>query len=324
MIASAELREWLDSRSAQQVTGDRTVRLAQAWDASPAAMALRAALAGCPPTIAAVRAALAGTLADTGWVTGLLAMLRRELAVDAFVQLPFRPMPNAIGDGLLLLSQPLASISLVVVDAARLAEKKRTGAVGKSIRFSGRCMVGAVVRGSATIRRFAGDAPRPDWRAAAAPPCRIGDTERWDTGALFAIDGRSEAYTFLETDADFVFVQCEIACEAAPLSIEYDAATCRLLGASTTDAQASRAMMMLSCLATLGAAEAGTAFDRGLASPHFHVRWHAMREYLAVQPGAAWDAMARMAADDPHPDIRSAAARAMAGRTHGEPTPCHA
>ncbi|WP_188945530.1 hypothetical protein, partial [Polymorphobacter multimanifer] len=182
MIASAELRQWLDSSSAQKMTGRRTVQLAQAWEASSAVLALRAALAECPETIAAVREALADTLADTGWVAGLLAMLRRELAVDAFVQLPFRPMPNAIGDGLLLLTHPLANVSLVVVDAARLAEKKRLGGHGKSIRFSGRCMVGSVVRGSATSRRYAGDAPGLDWRAAEAPPCRIGGTECWEVG----------------------------------------------------------------------------------------------------------------------------------------------
>lgn len=314
MIANQELQDWLGSRFAQESTRQRNIGVARAWDASPAATALRGRLDASLATVAAVRAAIAPTLADTGWVSEIMALLRHELSCDPFVQPPFRPMPNPIGDGLLLLSHRLASLSLVIVDAARLAEKKRQGAVGRSIRFSGRVMIGVPVRGTATIRRFAGDPPRPDWHAAGAPPCRPGATEQLAPGRVFEIDGRREAYTVLDAGDDLVFLQCEIACEPASLSIEYDAQTCRLLGASTTDALASRAMMMLSCLGALGATDADAAFDRGIASPHFEVRWHSLREYMAVNPATAWTAMARLAVDDPHPDIRGAAARALAGR----------
>lgn len=324
MIATAKLQTWLADPAAQAVTRQANVRVASAWRTSPMATRLQQALDESAATVAAVRNCAIESFDDAGWVADLLGMLRRELSNDPFVQPPFRPMPNAIGDGLLLLSHPLASLSLIVIDAARLAEKKRKGAVGRSIRFSGRMMMAKVIGGSAVIQRFAIDPPGGEWCAAAAAPCRIGRVEQLAAGDTIEIDGRREAYTILTAPGNFVFLQCEIACEAAAVSVEYDAVTGRLLGASSTDALASRMMMMLSCLGSLGVTDADAAFLRGLDSPYFEVRWHSLREYMKLCPSKARRHLARLASEDPHPDIRAAAARAVAAHSAREAQPCRA
>jgi hypothetical protein len=49
-----------------------------------------------------------------------------------------------------------------------------------------------------------------------------------------------------------------------------------------------------------------------LESPHFYTRWHIMREFLAMDAAAALPHLRRMAAGDPHPEVRAAAGQTLA------------
>ena len=51
--------------------------------------------------------------------------------------------------------------------------------------------------------------------------------------------------------------------------------------------------------------------EEALDSPHFYTRWHIMREMLAMDADAALPSLRRMAAGDPHPDIRAAARQTL-------------
>jgi HEAT repeat protein len=70
--------------------------------------------------------------------------------------------------------------------------------------------------------------------------------------------------------------------------------------------------MMVSLLRALGRDDVFPLFEEALASPHFYTRWHVMREMLAMDAEAALPSLRRMAAEDPHPDIRAAAQQTLA------------
>ena len=90
------------------------------------------------------------------------------------------------------------------------------------------------------------------------------------------------------------------------------------IGASSTDEASSRVQMMVSLLRTMEREDALPLIEEALASPHFYTRWHIMRELLAMDADAALPPLRRMAADDPHPEVRAAAradARSVLRRT---------
>jgi hypothetical protein len=66
-----------------------------------------------------------------------------------------------------------------------------------------------------------------------------------------------------------------------------------------------------------------------LKSPHFYTRWHIMREMLALDAEAALPDLQRLAAQDPHPEVRAAARQTLELFFEDEPAvqeaeKCHA
>ena len=82
----------------------------------------------------------------------------------------------------------------------------------------------------------------------------------------------------------------------------------RFIGASSTDEASSRVQMMVSLLRAMEREDALPLIVEALASPQFYTRWHVMREMLAMDAEAALPSLRRMAAGDPHPEVRAAAA----------------
>ena len=66
--------------------------------------------------------------------------------------------------------------------------------------------------------------------------------------------------------------------------------------------------MMLTLLRILDWRDAVPVFRDMLASEHFYTRWQTMRELLALDAEAALPHLRAMASDDPHPEVREAAA----------------
>jgi HEAT repeat protein len=86
----------------------------------------------------------------------------------------------------------------------------------------------------------------------------------------------------------------------------------RFAGASSSDELSSRIQMMLSLLRSLDRQDAAPLFRSMLDSPNFFDRWHAMREFLALDPEQALPWLRVMAEQDPHPEVREAARSALA------------
>jgi HEAT repeat protein len=107
--------------------------------------------------------------------------------------------------------------------------------------------------------------------------------------------------------ANLLILHAEISLDAAPLSVEYDSATFSYVGCSATGDGASRIQMLATLLRKLGCDEAFPTLAGFLDHQDFFVRWHVMRELLGIDAGAALPHLKRMAARDPHADVRRAA-----------------
>ena len=108
-----------------------------------------------------------------------------------------------------------------------------------------------------------------------------------------------------------LYFQALVRSGGAPLATEYDSKTLTCISASSTDEAASRVQMMISLLRTMERDDAVPLVIEALNSPHFYTRWHIMRELLAMDAEAAHPQLVRMAANDPHPEVRATAARTL-------------
>jgi hypothetical protein len=78
-------------------------------------------------------------------------------------------------------------------------------------------------------------------------------------------------------------------------------------GAWRADEASSRLELMVSLLRLLDRTDAAPSIAALLDEPHFFTRWHVMRELLALDADLAFPHLERMAASDPHPDVRARA-----------------
>ena len=92
---------------------------------------------------------------------------------------------------------------------------------------------------------------------------------------------------------------------------EYDLETLEWVGASSTDEASSRTQLMLALLRTMERTDAAPLFAEMVRGDHFYARWQAMREFLALDAELALPHLRAMAATDPHPEVRAAAAQTL-------------
>ena len=248
-------------------------------------------------------------LRDGGWAGALLQPLIDALAADPLFEPPFKASRDGLRVGAVLFDCPAVAISACVTGAAAMRRRPPPA----SCTFSGRLAVTRFIRaGGATLRRWRTAPAGPDFRAAEAPPCTDMAPLRLADGIVHAIDGRREAQLLADARGDVVTLVATIRAGAAPLMREHAIGDGKLLRVASGDDRASRAEVLLAFLRLAGRADAAPQFDAASRDPAFHLRWAAMREWLALDARAALPRLEAMAADDPHIEIREAAARTLA------------
>jgi hypothetical protein len=70
--------------------------------------------------------------------------------------------------------------------------------------------------------------------------------------------------------------------------------------------------MALALLREMGRKDAAPLFVEATHAEDFAARWSAMRDLVALAPATAQPRLAGMAAHDPHPEVRAAAATTLA------------
>jgi hypothetical protein len=227
---------------------------------------------------------------------------------DRFFRPPMLGLSGEVHTGLLLLDHPRLAMLAAVASPDALAAKRTSRNGPASIAFPGtRSVYKFVKAGGATFsfwesRGFA-------WEGRGR--CRLVERRRVRDGEMLELDGRRQSFVVDHARGDLVYLHASTPAGAAPLAAEYDSATLEFIGGSSTDEVSSRTQMMLSLLRAMGRRDAIPLFREILLTSHFYARWHAMREFLALDPGLALPHLREMAHADPHPEVRAAAAQTL-------------
>lgn len=315
MIPGDELAAWLRDREAQHDTSETMEQVAGRLRRLPCLERLSDGLETARPEGADAVLALAETFVATpgaiGEVLGLLIAAARD---DPYFRPHFDVASSEVHSGLLLFDRPELSLTLAVMSADAIAAKRAERKGGASLTFTGRRMAFHFIKGGgATLSLWEAPGIGPGFTSESSGRCRFVERRRIEDGQKLDIDGRRFTFIVEEAERDIVFVSAETPLGSGPLSVEYDSATLRFIGASSTDEASSRTQLMLALLRMMDRRDAAPLFRELLQSKHFYARWQTMREFLALDPGAALPHLRQMASGDPHIEVRRVAAQTLAG-----------
>ncbi len=273
----------------------------------------------------AILATARALLDDDGAIEALVGPMVASARADPFYRPGLRTASGEVNHALVLWDQPRLTILLGTIGPDALAAKRTFGGGPASITFDGQVTLFRFLRaGGATLSFWEAPAIGPGFTAAASGRCRRVGRRRIEDGETLAVDGRRQSFVIDHAVADIVYLHASTPAGAAPLAVAYDSASLVMAGASATDESGSRIQMMLSLLRAMDRRDSAPAFAEALRASQFHARWQAMRELLALDAGLALPHLREMAAADPHPEVREAAARTLAAFFAEPAEPCPA
>ena len=313
MIPGSVLAEWIADREAQRRSYARVDACAQKWSVHPLMTQIEREVSELDPRTPDNLLAAARRFMDrTDDIDALMGELIATSRIDPFFRPPLPPITAEIHSSLLLYHHPELSIGLGVSGVDDLAAKKSGRRGPASVNFAGYVILLRFIdAGGATLSFW--EAPRigEDFVASEAGPCRMVGQRRIEDGEEVLIDGRYQSFVIDHAERDIVYYQAVARAQCAPICAEYDSDSLRFIGASSTDEASSRVQMMVSLLRAMERDDAFPLFEKALDGWPFYARWHIMREMLAMDADAALPSLRRMAAEDPHPDIRTAARQTL-------------
>ncbi|WP_177175816.1 HEAT repeat domain-containing protein [Sphingopyxis sp. YR583] len=294
-----------------------------------------AALADAPADTVIAR--LLPRLSDIGWLRGRLDAALALLAADPFARPPLRLVGGGDGGpgGLVLVDGGAIRLTLQMRPFTANEPAPRT-----ALFVPGRAAIHVLDCGGAQLRRHVvavsaaedagGFTVTNAARCHSLPPRALAD------GETLLLDTARESFTLEAGEAgarrDILFLELTAQPPSRLPIRAYDIESGRLIHVSASSSDSSFRQMALALLRQLGRADAAPLFAAEAQSEDFAARWNAMRELVALDPAAAFPHLAAMAAADPHPEVRAAAAATKSmifppsGETGGEgdggPAPC--
>jgi hypothetical protein len=313
MIVGPAFADWLADRDGQRKSMVAVNAFSDRWRLQPLMTRLERTLADLPErTAGAVLDAARGFMNSTDEIGLFVNQLIAASRKDPYFRPPFIALMSEIHAGLLLFNDPDLSISLSVSGVDMVAAKKLQARGTGAIAFTGVTNLFRYLKaGGATLSFWEAPPITDSFVASQAGECRLVDRRRIEDGEEILVDGRYQSFVVEHVETDMVFIQATVHVGAAPLVAEYDAVTHAFVGASSTDESSSRVQMMVSVLRAMERGDAAPLIEDSLANPNFYTRWHVMRELLALDAEAALPALRRMAAADPHPEVRGAARQTL-------------
>lgn len=314
MITGQALAAWFADGEGQAATVARLEEVSRRLRSLPAVAALeRRAEASdgldAEPLLDAAREFLRSEHS----VRDCLDLLTGAALEDPFFRPPVRSALSEIQAGLLLVDRPLLLVYLSIASATGVAEKRLCRSGPTSIAFTGRRSIYRFLRaGKAILSLWEAPAIEPGFSAQTSGRCRLLERRAVSDGDILEMDGRRHGFVIEHAQSDIVYLQASTPAGSAALTVEYDSRTLRFAGASSSDELSSRTQLMLSLLRTLDRRDSAPLFRAILAGPNFFDRWHAMREFLALDAELALPCLRAMAEDDPHPEVCSAARSTLA------------
>lgn len=313
MKAGEALAAWLADPEAHWRSYAGVDGCARKWSRHPLMTETERALATLEERTPEAVLGIARAFMDrTDDIDALMGELLQSSAGDPFFRPPFQPMSSDIHNAFLLYHHPDLSIALGATGVDMLAAKKAGSRGATSIGFTGVTTLFRYLRsGGATLSFWEAPPITALFDSSSAGTARLVERRAIRDGEEIVIDGRHQSFIIEHATSDMIFLQALVRVDAAPVAAEYDSRTLSFIGASSTDETSSRVQMMVSLLRTMDREDAVPLIVAALDSPHFYARWHIMRELLALDADAALPHLRRMAAADPHPEVRAAAAQTL-------------
>ena len=314
MVASTQ-PEILNDRAALLRARERAADISRAWRRRDDVRAIEARLNGAAARGGvsvqdALVALFEGAARPGGWVRAMLGALIAGMREDPLFEPPLLALGDEVQRGLLLIQTPAASIAAARISAVGLARRGEGGA--RAVVMSGALGVLHIVDpGGARLRWWQAERAGADFSAVAAGPLREAGVTMLAAGQTVRVDGRRQAYAIENASRDMLLLRAAVHVDRMPFQREYATGVGRLIAASATRDEASRMRMLLTMLRSIGCSAAAPAFEAVLEEPEFDLRWHAMREWLLLDPAAALPRLALLAANDPHPEVRAAASTTL-------------
>ncbi|MEH3046698.1 hypothetical protein [Sphingomonas adhaesiva] len=297
----------IPSRAVLAASTDRSHEVARAWQSGTEVTRIADAFAGCDPErVDAVADVAEALLRDGRWIAPMLAPLIEALAADPWFEPPVRVTRDPLRTTALLLELPALTLTATILSAAEMARAPAPA----TLAASGRLSVARYHRaGGATLARWEVGPADERFSAADAPPLMPLPLLPLVDGMVCRIDGRRHAHLIEGATSDVALLT--FATRSTGLTREYDRADGTLLRAATSDDAASRTRLLLTLLRVDGRRDAAAHFAAAAQDAAFHLRWDAMREWLALDLRTAAPRLRQMAMHDPHDEVRAAAARTL-------------
>lgn len=291
--------------------------LAAAWtaiDTAPDGLLTAIDAQADAPADAAI-AALLPWLTDPGWLAARLASALALLRADPFARPPLRAFGGGEGGapgGLVLADRGGIRLTLRLSPAAA----RPAPPAAPAIFVPGRAALHILVSGGAQLclHRVA-VTPAEEagaFTARAAAPCHTTAPRPLHRGETLHLDTARQSFSLIPGARDTLLLELTVQPPSRLPIRSYDPATGRLLHVSASRRDSSFRAMALTLLRHMQRADAAPLFDSETHSSDFATRWHAMRELIALSPAAARAPLTRMAAHDPHPEVRAAAQATLA------------
>ena len=312
MIHERELYERLDSAQSAHESSILRKEIAKKHQLNPALMEIREQLATQDVTTADSALRIVQPFIERPqWIGQIIDDCLLAAGRDPYFLPPIPPVKHGVYSGWLLLQHPALAITLTFCDSYELAERKIRAHGERSLTFSGKLTIFNFIKSGEACASFWAATAFTDSLELDRAKCWKKGTRTLQDGEVFLIDGRSESFVIDRAAGSMVILQADIALEAAPLQVAYSATTNAYTGSIAVDGLSSRIQMLSTLLRTMEREDAIETLREYLHHKDFFVRWHVMRELIALNAVAALPDLARMAESDPRQEIRSAAARML-------------
>lgn len=313
MIFDRALRDWAASPERHRRSEAAVTAFGRTWNDGACHRHVEKALASVRgPGADGIVEAVRKLFGQDGWTRALVDSLASPMSEDPFFVPPFRHINSDVHQGLIVYEDGKVAIALGVSAVAQLAAKKNRPRGPTSIGFSGQIQILKFVRsGGARLSFWEAPPIGHTFSASTAGQCRRTSERVVEDGEILVVDGRRQSFVIEKASSNIVILQATVKADLAPLSVEYDSLSHDFVGCSAADDSASRIQMISTLLRKLDSRTAVPVLAAFLDNPNFFVRWHVLREMLGLDAAAALPHLEAMAKDDPHPENRLAASKAL-------------
>lgn len=236
---------------------------------------------------------------DGRWLYAAIADQIARMRADPLHLPPARASRAGLQQHLVLARQPRLSLAIVILPATAIG-----GPDGSPVHFSGELtlthiLAGAPLHTTLFVRDRQGIARRQE--DISVPP-----------GSMLELDERRQAALIRPGPRPVAVLRAAIAYDDPPLATSHDPASGMVIARASREEEAARTLMLLSLLRATGRRDAAVLFETATQARHPHQRWAAMREYLAVDTGAALPRLRDMARHDADAELRRLASATLA------------